>query len=392
MDIRETFKEIKAAMEESPAAGAAKVQELLEKQDNIPLNIGVTGETGAGKSTFINAFRGLKNTDEGAAPVDCTETTMEVQQYPHPNYPNVILWDMPGIGSMTFQANEYLKKVNFEIFDFFVIISADRFREHDMKLALEIQKMNKKFYFVRSKIDHSLRDARDDEKDFNKQRTLSKIRENCVQNLQKLGFQAPQVFLVSSRRLHLHDFSLLHETLERELPAHKRDALLHAMPIVNAEILKKKEDAFHSKIKWWATLSGSVGLIPVPGVSMAVDIGLLVGVVKKYQVGLRLDKKSLENLSHTTGVPLSELQAVMKSPLGGQKITGPLLVRLLSMGAVQVTLIAVEEGLRFLPVIGFLGAIVSFVSTYQALKFFLNMLAEDAQNVFRRALGLNTSV
>ncbi|XP_034015744.1 interferon-inducible GTPase 1-like [Thalassophryne amazonica] len=141
------------------------------KADNIPLNIGVTGETGAGKSTFINAFRGLKNTDEGAAPVDCTETTMEVQQYPHPNYPNVILWDMPGLGSMTFQANEYLKKVNFEIFDFFVIISADRFREHDMKLALEIQKMNKKFYFVRSKIDHSLRDARDDEKDFNKQRT-----------------------------------------------------------------------------------------------------------------------------------------------------------------------------------------------------------------------------
>ncbi|XP_034056384.1 uncharacterized protein LOC117535873 [Gymnodraco acuticeps] len=36
----------------------------LEEQDTIPLNIGITGECGPGKSTFVNAFRGLDKKDK----------------------------------------------------------------------------------------------------------------------------------------------------------------------------------------------------------------------------------------------------------------------------------------------------------------------------------------
>ncbi len=34
---------------------------FLEKQDHVELNVGVTGESGSGKSTFVNAFRGLED-------------------------------------------------------------------------------------------------------------------------------------------------------------------------------------------------------------------------------------------------------------------------------------------------------------------------------------------
>ncbi|GLD46715.1 interferon-inducible GTPase 5-like isoform X1 [Lates japonicus] len=64
-------------------------------------------------------------------------------------------------------------------FDFIII--SDNFRENDVKLAKEIQKMEKKFYFVRSKIDHNLRDAERSQREFNTERTLLEIREDCIQ-------------------------------------------------------------------------------------------------------------------------------------------------------------------------------------------------------------------
>ncbi|XP_010783500.1 interferon-inducible GTPase 1 [Notothenia coriiceps] len=137
-------------------AAAAKINAYLKELDDVHLNIAFTGESGSGKSTCVNAFRGLDNTDERAAPTGYKETTMEVHSYPHPNFPNVTLWDLPGIGTDNFPADKYLQHVGFERFDFFIIVSADRFRENDVMVAKAIRDMKKKFYFVRSKIDQDI--------------------------------------------------------------------------------------------------------------------------------------------------------------------------------------------------------------------------------------------
>ncbi|KAJ7376197.1 Interferon-inducible GTPase 5-like [Desmophyllum pertusum] len=41
----------------------------LKSWQDVEVNIGITGDTGAGKSSYINAIRGLKDDDEGAAEV-----------------------------------------------------------------------------------------------------------------------------------------------------------------------------------------------------------------------------------------------------------------------------------------------------------------------------------
>uniref|UniRef100_H3C684 IRG-type G domain-containing protein n=2 Tax=Tetraodon nigroviridis TaxID=99883 RepID=H3C684_TETNG len=172
--------EIKEALQNNnQALAAAKIKELLDNQSNIPLNIAITGESGSGKSSFVNAFRGVDHKDEKAAPTDVVETTAEVIGYPHPNYPNVILWDLPGIGTTKFPVDDYLKLVGFEKFDFFIIISDARFRENDVKLAKKITEMGKKFYFIRSKVDSDLLNAQRSKRDFDPEKTLSLIRENC---------------------------------------------------------------------------------------------------------------------------------------------------------------------------------------------------------------------
>ncbi|CAI5695306.1 unnamed protein product [Oreochromis niloticus] len=383
--------EVKEALENSDTAAAAeKIQQCLEKQEKIPLNIAITGESGAGKSTFINAFRGIDHKDERAARTGAVETTMEVTKYPHPNYPNVLFWDLPGIGTTNFPADEYLKEMEFEKFDFFIIISDTRFRENDVKLALEIQKMEKKFYFVRSKIDNDVRAEERSQRDFSPEKSLKRIKENCIQGLEKQGITSPKVFLVSSFDLHLYDFPLLKNTLEKELPAHKRDVLLFAMPNINMEIINKKKDAFQAKIKYYAAGSAVAAGVLIPVFS--VDLTIMVKAVANYLTGFGLDGPSLERLSSTSGVSLDELHAVLKSPLAAKTITNDLVLKVLSHLTGTTALMAAEEGTRFIPLFGIPEAMsLSFVTTYRALSYFLDMFADDAQNVFKKALGLKTS-
>lgn len=138
----------------------------------------MTGESGSGKSTFVNAFRGLRDEDEGSAETGPVETTMEPKVYLHPKYKNVKVWDLPGIGTPNFKADEYLKLVQFERYDFFIIIASDRFRECHTQLAKEIMRMGKKFYFVRSKIDSNI-NAEKKKKSFDQKKALDTIRGDC---------------------------------------------------------------------------------------------------------------------------------------------------------------------------------------------------------------------
>uniref|UniRef100_H3CFU8 IRG-type G domain-containing protein n=1 Tax=Tetraodon nigroviridis TaxID=99883 RepID=H3CFU8_TETNG len=380
--------EIKEALQSNnQALAVSKIKELLEKTANTTLNIGITGESGSGKSSFVNAFRGVDHRDEKAAPTGVVETTTVVKEYPHPSYPKVSLWDLPGIGTTKFPADEYLKHVGFERFDFFIIISDTRFRENDVKLAKEIQKMGKKFYFVRSKVDNDLQNAQRSQRDFDANQTLSLIRENCKQGLLKEGVQAPQVFLLSNFELQRHDFHRLHETLERELPDHKKNVLLFAMPNVSLEIIEKKKEAFSSKIPHYAFVSAACAAVPVPGLSVAVDGSLIAGVVQQYKTGFGLDIPSLQRLANSTGVPLEALTSVVRSPLGLNNINVQFILKILLHSASVAGSMVAEEGLRFVPLFGtMIAATLSYKVTEKALQDFLNMLAEDAHNVFKRAV------
>ncbi|CAJ1074112.1 interferon-inducible GTPase 5-like [Xyrichtys novacula] len=390
-DLEQKQREIKEALQTNQALAVAKIREILDRVTNIPLNIAVTGEAGSGKSTFINALRGVDDDEEEAAKTGLIETTMEIAPYPHPNHPNVKFWDLPGVGTMKYPAADYVKKVRFERFDFFIIISADRFTENDVKLTKEIQRMGKKFYFVRSKIDNSMRDGKR-KKSFNEKKACQEIREYCTQSLQAQGVVSPQVFLLSNFELHLYEFPMLEETLERELPQHKRGAFLLAMPNMSLEIINRKKTAFQAQITLAATLSAVVAGVPIPGFGAAVDLALLFNTIKDYKVSFGLDVPSLKRLAHSTGVDFEDLRAVMASPLAKTEITPDLVLKVLVKCATTASLMAAEECCKFIPIFGIpLAMVLSFAASYWCLKVILDELAKDAHNVFRKALGLVTA-
>ncbi|XP_044860143.1 verrucotoxin subunit beta-like [Mauremys mutica] len=180
------------------------------------LHVAITGEAGSGKSSFLNAFRGLNDDDEGAAETGMRETGREPTPYQHPKHPNVTIWDLPGCGTPRFPIDTYTKSVNFNRYDLFIIMFSTRFTFCHQSLTNEIRGMGKKYYYVRSKVDLDLYYARL-RKSYSEQRVLPEIRDDCIKQMKGAGETSPQVFLISSWHPDKYDFPLLQETLEKEI-------------------------------------------------------------------------------------------------------------------------------------------------------------------------------
>ncbi|KAJ1186595.1 hypothetical protein NDU88_003376 [Pleurodeles waltl] len=384
----EEIERFKNAIEEGdlPRA-AANLMNSLDSIENSKLDIAITGESGSGKSTFVNALRGLEDEDEFSAVTGVVETTMEPTSFVHPLFPNVTVWDLPGIGTETFRSSEYLKQVCFERYDFFIIIATERFKSNHAKLAREINNMGKKFYFVRSKVDQDLDASKKRRKStYNEEKIMKEIRENCIECLKTAGVENPRVYLMSSFELDKFEFELLEETLEKELPTHKRHALLLSLPTISIKVLEKKKEIMKKQLWMVASVSCGVAAVPIPGLSIACDLYILKKYLSKYCMSFGLDDDSLEKLARKVDIPVANLKCVIKSPLS-KEITNDLLIKLLAGSAVFAVATAAEEVMRFIPILGSLAAGgMSFATTYYMLNTFLNNLAEDAQRVLKRSM------
>ncbi|XP_068098098.1 interferon-gamma-inducible GTPase 10-like isoform X1 [Hyperolius riggenbachi] len=381
--------EIKKSLETGDLGKALEaISRSIREIENTPLHIAVTGEAGAGKSTFINVIRGLEDDEEeGAAKTGVVECTTEPTPYPHPVYKNVIFWDLPGVGTSNFKANEYLEIVNFKSYDFFIIMASERFRLNNAKLAEEIQMMGKKFYFVRTKVDSELLASKKRKKStFNEEKVLQEIRDDCIQSLCKVGIQEPRVFLLSCLELDKYDFGLMQEILESELPSNKRHVFLISLPNVIIPIVQKKRDML-KKLTWkFALLSCGIAIFEDSDKSLKCDITILVTAVMLYQKAFGLDQDSLEKLARQFDKNVDDLKLVIRSPLALQKINAGLIKSHLSRSGVE-TLMKVEYVLGLIPLIGALPAGgLSFASTYKMLNGVLKDFAEDAESVLNKAM------
>ncbi|XP_060771509.1 interferon-inducible GTPase 5-like [Neoarius graeffei] len=368
---------LQASGESTIKKATQKAQTQIDQLFNISLHIAVTGVTGSGKSSFINAVRGL-NDDEGAAKTGVTETTMEATSYKHPTMPNVMFWDLPGIGSPNFKAKKYFKDTQFSTYDFYIIILSERVTENDIMLTKEIKRSKKLFYFVRSKIDNDIR-AEETKRNFNKEETLSQIKRNCMEHLKEI--ENPKVFLISSKDIKAFEFEELIDTLMSELPERKRSALMQSVPVTSVAMLKKKVKMFEEAAWAAACCSGVIAAAPVPGLSLACDASILVSFFTRCYYSFGLDDKSLKKLSERVNKP--ELKDFIKSPLVLALATGS--NARLSLSAFAGSAV-VEYLCSLVPGVGSaLAAGISFACTLKILKSGLKELEDAALMVLEEA-------
>ncbi|XP_065276157.1 uncharacterized protein LOC135892356 [Emys orbicularis] len=353
------------------------------------LNIAIMGELNCGKSSFINAMRGLCDEDEGAAPVGEEETMMEPTAYQHPKHPSVTFWRLP----IDFQP--CLQTVKFVCYDFFIIMGLEEFTPRHAELAHEIQKAGKMCSFVRSKVDADLHDARHSRpSNYDEEKILKDIRNHCIRCLEMGGMINPEVFLLSAFELEKYDFPLLRASMEKDLPGNKKGALILALPNSSLQILQKKKEALQKQIWKIALASTLITVFHMPVVSTILDVTILLTCMRYYCQVLGLDDVSFTALVRQFGKPAEELKAVMK-PLLTKEISINVVLQLLSSVGCGI-LIGLDLFLWPLRVlgfmlsggvaaVGFLGAgAISLATTYILLKTFLNGAAEDAQRILQK--------
>ncbi|XP_057632016.1 interferon-gamma-inducible GTPase 10-like [Chionomys nivalis] len=375
----ETISSVQRFMEQGDIQKTiSTINAALAEVEKAPLSIAVTGETGAGKSTFINALRGIGHEETDSARSGAVETTMVREKYTHSKFPNVTIWDLPGVGSTTFKPEEYLKKMKFQEYDFFLIISATRFKENDAQLAKAIKKMKKNFYFVRTKIDSDLwNQERCTPKTYNREKTLETIRKNCVENLQKAGMAFTHVFLVSSVEVARFDFPLLESTLLKELPAHKRHIFMQCLPNVTEAAIDRRKDVLKQKIWLEALKSGASATIPLM-VFFKDDIEELEKTLTHYRSCFGLDDKSLENMARDLSLPMEELESIIRSPhllsCETDESVGDKLVKYLEK--------------MFAVTGGFIATGLYFRKSYYLQNYFLDIVSDDAKILLKKKVFL----
>ncbi|XP_032191134.1 T-cell-specific guanine nucleotide triphosphate-binding protein 2-like [Mustela erminea] len=313
---QEAINSIQSSLKAGDLQSAGSViNNALRDINNAPLSIAVTGESGTGKSSFINAIRGLRGEDKGAAASGPVETTMERTKYEHPKLPNVTLWDLPGIGTTNFLPHEYLEKMKFREYDFFIIISATRFKGLDAQLSLAIEKMKKNFYFVRAKIDSELYNEKKSKPNiFNEQEILEKIRNDCMNQLKKANVSDPEVFLISNFDLADYDFPRLERTLLRELPEHKRHIFMQHLPNITEATIDRKKESLRQKVWLEAMKAGASAFVPMMGYISGNDMETLRDTLTLYRVFFGLDDSSLKIMAKDLDISMEKLKENLKFP------------------------------------------------------------------------------
>uniref|UniRef100_A0A452VLX6 Interferon-inducible GTPase 1-like n=1 Tax=Ursus maritimus TaxID=29073 RepID=A0A452VLX6_URSMA len=374
---QETIESIRSRLKEGdlPSAVSA-IGDALREIDNAPLSIAVTGESGTGKSTFINALRCMGAEEDGAAPTGPIETTFERTPYKHPKFPNVTLWDLPGTGTTNFQPHDYLEKMKFREYDFFIIISATRFKINDAQLAVAIKKMKKNFYFVRTKVDSDLYNLRRSQPNkFNEHEILQRIRNDCVTRLQKANVSDAQVFLVSSFDLACYDFQNLETTLLRELPAHKRHIFMQNLPNITEVTIDRKRDSLKQKVWLEALKAGALATVPFMGYISDNDVETLKDTLTLYRVYFGLDDASLKIMANDLHVSVEKLMANLKCP------------HLLSIEKDDESL--GEKLLRYVEIFcsvsgGPIAAALYYSKIYSLQNYFLETVVSDAKVLLKK--------
>ena len=172
-----------ATLSQEEMIAQARAKHNIDVVNNY--NFAVCGQTGSGKSTLINAIRGLPDGHPDAAPVDEIECTAAIKSYPMPDMPHVLLWDMPGAGTAAHPAETYFHDKTLYAFDFLIVVTAERFTEAELDIGKKASKWGVPIVFVRQKFDISFASLRRRSREPTDDELKAQLRQTITSNIQE---------------------------------------------------------------------------------------------------------------------------------------------------------------------------------------------------------------
>ncbi len=286
-----------------------------------------------------------------------------------------------GVGTKKFPRETYIQDMNFDQYDFFLIVTKTRFSENDAWLAREIIRMNKGFFFIRTQIDADIKNAKDNQPNsFNEETLLTRIRNDCLSNLNEI---TPSIYLISGLLNYNYrwDFPRLINDLISNFPILKRQAFTLAMCPINTDIIRAKIAEFKKRIWLVATASATVAVIPIPFASVGFDLTACIREVKVYRKQLGLTEDALRQLSEHHNIPFERLSIALNDKIPIELIANIGNFVLSSARSIALS-IGTKETSRYVPIVGTaIASAASFGSTMYILNSILNDMEQAALQI-----------
>ena len=278
-----------------------KMQKDYQKKKEAIVNIAISGQSGAGKSSLINAIVGKK-----VAEVGSTETTMEIKKY---ESNGIHFSDLPGCGTLKFPKDTYIDNCKIGSFDAVIIVTANRFMENDFWLISEMVRLGRPIYLVRTKMDEAISNEMNDN-GLTEYQTYEKVKSDIKNNIKSLVVSG--IYLTTSRNSNKFDLPKLLIDVSANLDKIKRIRFLSDIAPLNKEILEDKKILAKDIVSYSAWASAANGLNPVPGLDISVDVGILVNMGKQISNIYGLSESSIKYLSAKMGSPASKISLEAK--------------------------------------------------------------------------------
>ena len=287
-----------------------------------------------------------------------------------------MFWDLPGIDTPRYlDLAKYCRDVNLERYHLFLIFTAGRFNENDLKLARKIKSIGKNFFFVRTKIDIDVQ-AQKRKRSFNEDALLQKIRADYSNNLGDLLNNQQDIFLISNHFPDKWDFSRLTSATLEALPRCQRESLTLTLTRLSTNIVKQKVDILKGRTWMVATASAAAAVAPVPILSIVVDSALIL-----YEISLYRSQLCLPSLGTSDFFKLSVATQGRIRDVSIQSTA-----QLYAFLAPYALESSIEEYVRYVPFVGSaIAGGLSFAATFAALRGCLQKVEEASLAVIKES-------
>ncbi|XP_078590895.1 interferon-inducible GTPase 5-like [Branchiostoma floridae x Branchiostoma japonicum] len=325
-------------------AGSANKAEILKKiqqyaADNMEawknqkVCVGIMGDPGAGKSTFINSIRGLKPRAPGTAKVGLGHTS--AVEYPHPDRPdNLIFVDFPGMllkrgtgQARDFDIQQYLNEFGEKMDQchVFLVFSSGHIQHNAVQIGMKAREKGKKVLFVRSQFDKDLADKQNDDPEYFDDKTeadlMEELRQDYIKVLKKVGWEGEvnprEVFIISGRLNYVlkgsWDIPKFRKAMIEGLDALQKMIVINTCRDFSKATIKERGDVYRGQV-WRVSAAATSGTF-IPFFGAAAIPSACAAAYYEYKEGFGLTDDALEELAKMTNKRPEDLKVFVSSKL-----------------------------------------------------------------------------